>query len=431
VAGVANAGVGVANSGLNAAVGNASGQLPLINDGGPESLAGLGQSAQIGSSNNQNAPVDPVVVIAAGPLAASNSATVSNASDGTAKVGTGSATATGNASSTDLTQAQSGNVAQMGLVIGTQAAGVANVGAGVANSGLNLAVGNASSNRSTGTENALIASENETVDSIPTIVALGPVIAANSGTSANASDGEACVCTGDATASGNVSQTTLDQDLDLATTTGTVVITEAGGVLNAGLGLANSGANLAVGNISTNTADLDQDSIINDALLGLPIVGPQIANNGGNVGNTSAGTGKVGTGKATATGNQSTTGFAQAAAVDSQLAVSTLTGGTTNAGLGLANAGLNLGVGNASVNDVSLAQSADGAGVVSNSGEATNDSDGTATIGDPNCDTPTGEDTPGTPGLPRTGGPLEVEAALALMLLLLGFGIRRTAQRLS
>jgi hypothetical protein len=208
-------------------------------------------------------------------------------------------------------------------------------------------------------------------------------------------------------------------------------------VLNGGLGVANSGANLALGNISQNTASTTQTSTIDDALDNaplLPFVGPQTANNGGTASNTSDGAGKVGTGKASGTGNESTTNFAQAATVDSPLAVNTISGGTQNLGVGLANAGLNLGIGNASVNDATLVQTADGSGLVSNQGEATNESDGDATIGNPNCDVPTETTTtptPGTTSLPRTGGPLEAEAAIALMLLLMGFGLRRRGQSLA
>jgi hypothetical protein len=314
-------------------------------------------------------------------------------------------------------------------------AGVANVGLGVANSGLNLAAANLSNNDATATQNAELVSDNAAPVSPLTV--LGSASAVNSGEATNSSDGEACVCTGNAVASGNVSSTSLIQDLDTSTGSGFVVITEAGGVLNAGLGLANSGLNLSLGNISQNTATATQNSTINDGLLPLaPIALAQTAHNGGGATNSSAGTGLVASGNATGTGNQSTTNFAQAADVDSDLAVSTIAGGTTNAGLGLANAGLNLGVGNASTNDATLIQNADGAGIVSNDGTASNDSDGTAIIGNPeDCgDTPTTPGTtpkPGVEGLPRTGGPLEVEAAIALMLLLVGFGLRRKGQSLA
>ncbi len=432
VAGVANVGVGIANSGLNAAVGNAAGQFDFFQ--GSDASAQAEQTARVGSGNDDTDDLD---IVALGAITASNAGTASNSSDGTAKVKTGGALATGNASATNLTQAQSGTVSGLGLVAPTQVAGVANIGIGVANSGLNAAVGNLSANQATLTGDD---AERQSADIVsgetdPTsFLALGPITAANSGEASNSSDGEACVCTGAAFASGNVSSTTLTQDLNLSTGGGLVILTEAGGVLNAGVGLANSGLNLAIGNISQNDATTIQDATINDALL--PIALAQTAHNGGTASNKSDGAGKVATGNAKGTGNQSTTNFAQAADVDSALAVSSITGGTTNAGLGLANAGLNLGVGNASRNSATLEQDADGSGIVSNDGEATNDSDGDATIGDPSkCDdVPGGEKTPekpGTPGLPRTGGPIEAEAAIALMLLLVGFGLRRKGQSLA
>jgi hypothetical protein len=426
LAGVANVGVGVANSGFNAAVGNISGDAIGPNE------ADADQVANIGSDNDDG----PVSLVAFGPITASNNGVASNESDGTAKVKTGGALATGNASATNITQAQSGGVSGLGVVIGTQVGGVANVGVGVANSGLNLAVGNASTSQATltgdgGEQAANVISDNGD----PTeAVVLGSVTAANDGEASNSSDGEACVCTGAAFASGNVSSTTLVQDLNLHTDGGLVLVTEAGGVLNAGVGVANSGLNLALGNISTNDSTLVQDATINDALL--PIAPSQTAHNGGTASNASDGKGLVASGNAKATGNLSTTNFAQAADVDSALAVSTISGGTTNAGIGLANAGLNLGIGNASTNSAFLEQDADGSGIVNNDGTASNESDGEAIIGDPSkCDDVPGTTPeapkPGAPGLPRTGGPIEAEAAIALMLLLMGFGLRRRGQKLA
>jgi hypothetical protein len=162
-------------------------------------------------------------------------------------------------------------------------------------------------------------------------------------------------------------------------------------------------------------------------------VGPQTASNGATVSNTSAGTALVASGNATAIGNESTTDFVQAATVDAGFALSNLLGGTANVGLGLATSGNNIATGNDSTNLAVLAQTADGAGIASNQGEATNDSDGTAIIGNPeDCEDevpPTEE--PGMPGLPRTGAELETQAAVALMLLLLGFGLRRRGQHLA
>jgi hypothetical protein len=429
VGGVANVGLGVANSGVNVAAGNTSANTAEILPAVVNPQAPAGQNALIGSRNNG---LPPVTVTALGAVAASNSGDASNSSDGTALVGTGGALASGNVSATNLTQHQTSEVEESGLIIGTQVGGVANVGLGIANSGINASVGNDSDNTATTAQNAEFVSGNGLV--VPAPVVVGPLVANNSGEATNASDGEACVCTGNAVASGNVSSTTLIQDLDTSVGSGFVVLTEAGGVLNAGLGLANSGVNAAIGNTSDNTATTTQDSIINDALPLAGLVGPQVAHNGGGGNNVSDGTGKVGSGNATATGNQSTTNFVQAAAVDSDFAVATLAGGTTNTGLGLANSGLNLGVGNASTNTATLDQDADGAGIVSNDGTADNESDGSAIIGDPTCDVPvvppvvtppTGPKTPGVASLPKTGGPIEAEAAFALMLLLAGFGLRR------
>jgi hypothetical protein len=422
IAGVANVGVGAANSGLNIAVGNDS-----------ENDAEADQEAEIGSANDDDVELNFI-----GPVTAATSADVSNASDGRAKVKTGGALATGNASATNLSQHLDADTG-FGLILGTQVGGVANVGAGVANSGLNLAAGNLSDNDidDVGGGNSEAEQDAEIVSDIAAPdphTFVGPVTAVNSLTASNTSDGEACVCTGDAAASGNVSSTTLIQDLNLTAGVGVIVLTEAGGVLNAGVGLANTGLNGAVGNSSDNDVQFGQDSDINDALL--PIDGPQTAHNGGTAASTSAGTALVASGNASGTGNQSTTDFVQAATVDSAFAVSALTGGTANAGVGLANSGLNFGLGNDSTNLAVLDQAADGSGLVSNQGEAINDSDGTAIIGNPeDCEddkvTPPTEDEPGKPGLPRTGAELETQAAIALMLLLLGFGLRRRAQHLA
>ena len=348
----------------------------------------------------------------------------------------GAREATGNASNTDLSQRQTGHVGGLGLTLGTQVGAVANAGVGIANTGRNNATGNESDNAHGSTEDgptepgqtALINSSSGADPAETTL--LGPATASNTASVTNTSDGEACICTGNAVASGNVSTTTLAQDLDLSTTSGFIVLTEVGGVLNAGLGLANTGVNTAVGNSSTNDTFADQISQANDALLE-PVDGPQTASNSLTLANNSDGSGHVGSGNASGTGNQSTTSFAQAAAVDSGFAVSSLVGGTTNVGAGIANSGLNDAMGNDSVNTVILDQEADGSGLVANQGEGINESDGTAIIGDPQCcgdeDVPDEE----TPGLPRTGGPLEGEAVIGLLLLLAGSALRRRSRLLS
>jgi hypothetical protein len=85
------------------------------------------------------------------------------------------------------------------------------------------------------------------------------------------------------------------------------------------------------------------------------------------------------------------------------------------------------------VNTVIVDQTADGAGIAANHGEGTNDSDGTAIIGDPQCcddeDEAPPDAEPGAPGLPRTGAELEAQAAIGLLLLLGGFGLERRSRR--
>jgi hypothetical protein len=167
----------------------------------------------------------------------------------------------------------------------------------------------------------------------------------------------------------------------------------------------------------------------------------QVGSNGGGATNSSDGGAFVGSGNASGTGNQSSTDLVQAAQVNDGPAFAAIAGATTNVGAGLANSGLNLGIGNNSTNVASLVQSASGAGAVSNQGTAANDSDGTGTINFPCEDevtppegppaTPEEPGKPGAPTLPRTGGAIEAQAAIALMLLLLGFGLRRRSQALA
>jgi hypothetical protein len=421
VAGVLNAGAAVASSGVNAAVGNAAGQT------GPDT-ATLTQFTTIDG--------DPGPIFAVGPVTAFNDGEASTVSNGTAFVVTGNATATGNSSATAIHQHLDTSVEGMGLVIAPQVGTVANLGLAVANSGVNAAVGNAS-------QNTAVTDSEADFDPLasPTTV-IGPITVGNSTSATNDSDGEACVCTGDATASGNVSRTTLTQDLDLTAEDGLLVVPTTGVVLNAGFGLANSGVNLAVGNLSQNTATLaEQDAELGDAPAVL--VGPQTIVNGGGSSNTSDGAAKVGSGRATAVGNLSETNLVQAATVDGASVIAQITSTVANAGAGVANSGLNLGIGNASVNDATLAQSATGVGTVSNQGEAGNDSDGTAIINHPCEDEkvtpqPPTPQPPGEPevtgqpavaSLPRTGGAIETMAAVALMLLLAGFAAHGTSRR--
>ena len=272
VAGVANVGAAAANTGGNTADGNQS-----------SNGAGVDQLAQIASGNFLSFDMNVL-----GPATSANSADADSTSDGTATVSTGDALATGNASATNLSQRQSGEVQGLGLTVGTQVGAVANVGVGLANTGRNQATGNESVNHHDPVEDGPTAPgqtawiNSQTPDPADTTL-IGPATASNTASVTNTSDGDACICTGDAVASGNVSSTTLLQDLDLTATSGFIVLTEAGAVLNAGVGLANTGVNTAVGNSSSNFTEADQLSEINDALLE-PVDGPQTASNGLNAG---------------------------------------------------------------------------------------------------------------------------------------------------
>jgi hypothetical protein len=417
VAGVLNAGAAVANSGVNAAVGNAAGQLPFPNNG----VAATDQTALVN-------PAAPLLVT--GPITASNSADVQSNSDGTAKVKTGDATANGNTSATALHQSFQADADGMGLVVAPQVGVVVNAGLAVANSGVNAAVGNASNNLAVSTQDSSFD------PAVPTLV-VGPVTVSNSAATSNDSDGEACVCTGDATASGNVSTSTLNQDVMVNVGDGVTVLPTTGLILNLGLGVANSGVNLAVGNVSTNTATSTQTA---DLAAGAPalLVGPQTIGAAGGASNSSDGLGEVGTGRASAIGNLSDSDLDQTAVADGGGVIAPIGSTITNAGVGLANSGVNLGVGNASTNTSTLVQTASGVGTVFNNGEASNTSDGSGQIGDPNCDekvvtppvvTPPTEQPPGVAALPRTGGAIETMAAVGLMLLLLGLGAQGLSRR--
>ncbi|MDQ2649037.1 MAG: hypothetical protein M3Z03_05745 [Actinomycetota bacterium] len=435
LAGTLNLGVGVANSGVNGAVGNASGSIlnplgPIVDE---VNAAGLFQESIVAAPPSGTFPelTDAAGgdLFVAGPLTSSNNGEVANASNGTGKVFTGDALATGNVSSTNLNQNVRGNVDGMGLVVGPQTGVVVNAGLGVANSGINGAVGNLSNSTAASGQGAQFSNADD-------LTVLGPLTVGNNGAATNASDGEACSCTGDAVATGNVSTSTLSQDLNIGVDDGLSVVPMNGIILNAGFGLANSGVNGTIGNISQNlatseqTAELDPDY---DPIADGPLLGAQTVVNGGGADNASDGTGKVGTGNARADGNISSSDLVQGVSVDGAGAFALVNGGIGNVGAGVANSGINAGIGNASTNTAALDQDAEGTGTVSNQGRASNASDGFGGVGDPNCEVPgdeapPAEETPGVPTLPKTGGPLEVEATIGLMLLLAGFGLRRAGR---
>ena len=344
-ASAANIGIGVANSGVNLAVGNGS-----TNTVGPFT---------------QTTGVSSGAAITADDIVAANSATSTNNSDGSASVRTGDADGIGNKSTTTITQVADADIAKNGFILTDQAASVVNAGAGIGNSGINGAIGNGSTNDVDGTQDT-------SVDAVGDITA-DDIVASSDADLVNNSNGDATVETGRGHGHGNESTTTVaqtaDDDVD-----GFILNDTEATVLNAGLGIGNSGINLGIGNASTNGQTFDQDAAVTSA--GTLTADDVVAANTVTAANISNGSAKISTGCACAYGNVSTTYVNGDATV-------------ANVGIGLSNSGLNLGIGNVSDNDIDSTSDAtvDGAAiavdddaVASNVITEVNDSDGTADI---------------------------------------------------
>jgi hypothetical protein len=329
-ASVDNTGAAVANSGGNAAVGNVSGDQTAVNAQGAATLGGV----------------------------AANDGSATNESKGSATIVTGSADATGNQSSTGVGQSAN-SAGGGGLDVAVQDADVDNAGVGVANSGLNAAVGNVNGDQTAINGQLALA---------------GAGVAVNAGTASNLSAGAATIVTGPAGAVGNQSATGIDQSANTLGSGLGITIQDAD-VDNFGVGLANSGGNLAVGNIAGDQTAVNLQGAF--ALFGLAV-------NVGGASNVSAGSATIVTGPAVGIGNQSWTGVSQSA--------TTLGGwfpGVTlqdvavdNFGVGIANSGLNAAVGNISGDQtaVNLQLALALGGFAGNFGGASNTSTGNATI---------------------------------------------------
>jgi hypothetical protein len=300
---VNNTGVGIANSGGNAAVGNVSDDQTAVNVQGAAAGGGI----------------------------AANEGRASNESSGSATIVTGAATGVGNQSSTGVGQSDASLGGGGGLDVTAQDADVNNAGVGVGNSGLNAAVGNVNGD--------------QTAVNVQGAAALGGA-AFNAGSASNVSRGSATVITGPATGIGNQSTTNVNQSavgLGGLFGPGLGIVVQDADVNNFGVGLGNSGLNLAVGNISGDQTAVNVQGAF--ALFG-------VAANFGGASNVSSGDALIVTGPATGIGNQSATGVSQSALG---------TGGwwfapsfvlqdvdVDNVGVGLANSGLNFGLGNIS-----------------------------------------------------------------------------------
>jgi hypothetical protein len=289
---VVNAGVGAANSGGNVAVANDS-----------ENTATTNQTAT--------------------GVVAANTGSSSSSSNGTATISTGAATGVGSSSSTDVGQSASGGGG--GPTVAVQEADVVNAGAGLANSGGNVAVANTSDNSATTNQ-----------------VAVGAVAANVADTSAT-SNGTAVITTGPATGIGNLSRTGIAQGAG-GGGGGVLIAVQDADVVNGGIGLANSGFNLAVGNDSDTTATTNQVAL---GLLAFNVAG------GG--GASSDGTAIVSTGAATGIGNMSGTGITQIVGGGGP-AVVVQTDTVLDLGIGLANSGFNPVFGNTAVTNSNVLQ---------------------------------------------------------------------------
>jgi len=348
---VANVGISLANTGLNLAVGNLSNST---------------------ANNIQGA------VSGAGPPAsdaiASNDGTATAESNGDASITTGNAEAAGNRSTTNLTQVVDVNTDASGIVLTNQTATVINLGIALANTGGNIAAGNISPlNDASNTQDAASTTTGATDDAV----------AANFGSSTSNSDGSASIHTGNAGAAGNASTTNLNQTVDANTDGGFALPNQTAVVANIGIGIANTGLNAAIGNVSNNSSEADQtaavDSTGDDA----------VASNFGDATTTSDGSADVNTGNANSIGNDSaaTTNVAQTVdtdGVNQVLADQSVT--AVDLGIGFSNSGLNLAIGNGSTNTATTdpqsatVTNATGDAVASNFGDSTTNSDGSASI---------------------------------------------------
>ncbi|MBV9329129.1 MAG: hypothetical protein JO352_35950 [Chloroflexi bacterium] len=320
---------------------------------------------------------------------AANFGQARNNSDGTARVSTGDASATGNDASTTITQWANYDAKGAGsFSIVDQAAPVFNHGTAVARTGNNRAVGNDSFNTAVNNQRA------RTVGGRPR-----SAVAANFGQAGNISDGTAKITTGDAEANGNISDTTISQtsNFDPGKGNGSFsLVDQRAPVTNRGTATADSGHNTARGNLSDNDA-------INNQRARVAVGGGfgrtnRVANNSGTARNNSDGTATVDTGDATATGNDSSAGTtvdqsANFAGGNGSFFLPTQTARVDNRGTASSNSGRNNAVGNASFNTVLNSQRANntsgGRGgnnsVASNNGGASNNSDGSAHITTGGC----------------------------------------------
>ncbi len=388
---VNNRGIATARSGGNVGIGNNSANLVLNR----QSLGARGP-----------------------PSIRSNNAPVTNSSDGSAEIITGSSTATGNNSSTNITQQVNVTMAAGGFVVSNQRANITNVGSAAAISGENRATGNASRNLAVNCQlinaNACFGGRAGARTGAGGAGNNANVVA-NFGAATNQSNGWAGIETGSSTASGNTSNDTVVQ-----TTTanlggmGFVLASPVAVVINRGDARAISGSNVATGNASRNLTVNCQ--IISSAPCegrgrgagaGAGRARTTVPANFGQAINSSKGSASIVTGDSTAYGNKSATTVAQgvsstmgglgSAAGAFDPVIFEPRAGVVNRGSGFAGSGGNAAIGNGSRNlSVNCQElfsapcfgrgrggrgaTARATNVLSNFGSSTNNSNGSASI---------------------------------------------------
>jgi hypothetical protein len=244
--------------------------------------------------------------------------------------GTGEAVATGNQSGTTAGQ----HLTMTDGGVATLDAGVANAGGAGSNSGVNSALGNSGANDD----------DSSNIGGRINIDSVG-----------NDSEGETTVSTGWAHSAGNVSGTNLQQSGNVTGGASLVILQQGAFVLNAGLGIANTGINdggptqtgnaWALGNWSENDIHQVADATSGTSLLVIDQlsltsnIGVALANSGINAGD-------VTTGNAKSQGNESRNHHAQDTVADGDTlsaAVVDQQQRNRNRGLGVANTGFNFG----------------------------------------------------------------------------------------
>jgi LPXTG-motif cell wall-anchored protein len=351
VANVINRGDARAVSGGNTVTGNASRNLPVncqVISSAP--CVGTGRAAGAGNGRGARTTVP------------ANFGQAINTSNGSASVVTGNSTASGNTSATTVAQGVSSNIGGSGFVIFDPRANVINRGTGFAGSGGNAAIGNGSRNLTINCQELFTASCFGTGRGRRAPGAVSTNVQSNFGSATNTSNGSASVVTGDSTASGSESSTTIAQALSSSIGgSGFVIFDPVAFARNRGVARAVSGNNLAIGNGSANLA-LNCQVIASAPCInsrgragGAGRGASRVINaNFGEAVNNSNGDAKIDTGSTHAVGNTATTSISQTLNLGINgfggLAFFDPTATLVNRGIANAISGNNLATGNASRN---------------------------------------------------------------------------------